>query len=77
MGVSLQAISKEVFGLFINASGVGGIWQNITSIDINLGQGGDFINIVTETKKVDTPHGNFEMLSRLNELDLCGLYLTK
>ena len=23
------------------------------------------------SRQVDTPHGNFEMLSRLNELDLC------
>ena len=26
--------------------------------------------------KADTPHGNFEMLSLINELDLCGLFFT-
>ena len=30
--------------------------------------------LILKTTEVDTPHGNFEMLSELNELDLYGLF---
>ena len=53
MCVSLQEISKEILGFFIFATGVGGIWQNITSINKNLGRGGDFLDIGIETKNND------------------------